>query len=246
MNRQAKPTPKLYIKMSFEDPLSAGFPGVVGGNPDLNPEEADTITYGVVITPYFSDRLVITADYWNIKIEDAISSISSQNIVNSCYDSTSLNNAFCGLIARNPEPTSAQSGGLTFLRQAQLNFGSAEATGWDFTLAYGVNVGGFDLNFTAGATLQKKLEFVQPASTEGGDATVADELRESRRPEWSALGKLSVMRGPLTVNWQTQYLSRQVLAYEDGAEIETVRDNFGPDGFSDETFVHVLRMLIYN
>lgn len=225
---------------AFEDPLSAGFPGVVGGNPNLKPEEADTITYGVVITPWFSDRLVITADYWNIDIEDAISSISSQNIVNSCYDSASLNNAFCGLIARNPEPTSAQSGGLTFLRQAQLNFGSAEAEGWDFTLAYGMEAGGFDISLTAGATLQTTLEFVQPASTDGGEANVDDELGESRRPEWSALGKISVMRGPMTLNWQTQYLSRQVLAYEDGAEIETVRDNFGPDGFSDETFVHVL------
>ncbi len=81
---------------------------------------------------------------------------------------------------------------------------------------------------------------MQPASTDGGEASVDNELGESRRPEWSALGKLSVMRGPLTVNWQTQFLSRQVLAYEDGAEIETVKANFGPDGFSDETFVHVL------
>jgi len=178
-------------------------------------------------------------DYWNIDIQDAISSISSQNIVNSCYDAASLNNPFCDLIERNGETTSAQSGGLTFLRQAQLNFGSAEATGWDFTLGYGLNVGGFDLNFTASATLQTQLDFVQP-STDGGEANVDDELGESRRPEWSVLAKLSAERGAVAVNWQTQYLSRQVLAFEDGAEIETVDENFGPDGFSDETFIHVL------
>ncbi len=222
----------------FEDPLSAGFPGVVGGNADLNPEEATTKTYGFVFTPGFADGLVITADYWNIKIDDAIRSISAQNIVDSCYDSPTLDNAFCGLISRNPESTSAQSGGLTFLRQGQLNFGSAEATGWDFTLGYGLEVGGFDVRFNASATLQTKLEFVQPSTT-GGDPVVDDELKETRRPEWSALGKLSVMRGPVTLNWQTQYLSRQVLAYEDGAEIETVLQNFGPSGFSDETFIHV-------
>ena len=225
---------------AFEDPLSAGFPGVVGGNPDLEPEEATTKTYGIVLTPSFIEGLVITADYWNINIDDAITSISSQNIVNGCYDAASLNNAFCDLITRNQETTSAQSGGLTFLRQAQLNFGSAQATGWDFSLAYTTSIRDFNVSFSTGATLQTKLEFVQPSSTDGGEAIVDDELGESRRPEWSVLGKLSVMRGPVTLNWQTQYLSRQVLAYEDGAEIETVRDNFGPDGFSDETFVHVL------
>ena len=225
---------------AFQDPLSAGFPGVVGGNPDLEPEEADTVTVGVVLTPWFSDRLVITADYWNIDISDAISAISAQNIVNSCYDAASLDNPFCDLTARNADSTSAQSGGLTFLRQAQLNFGSAEATGYDFSLAYGLNIGSFDFQLTAGATLQTQLDFVQPASGDGGESIVDDELRESRRPRWSALGKLSMMRGPLTVNWQTQYLSRQVLTFEDGAEIETVDENFGPDGFSGDTFVHVL------
>ena len=224
---------------AFEDPLSAGFPGSVGGNPDLEPEEATTKTFGLVFTPTFIENLVFTVDYWDIEIESAIANISAQNIVNSCYDSASLNNTFCGLIERNASPTSAQSGGLTFLRQAKLNFGAAEAAGFDFSLAYGFNIGEFNFDFSTGVTKQTKLDFIEPAS-DGGAATVDDELGESRRPEWSGLAKLSMMYGPVTVGWQTQYLSEQVLAYEDGAEVETVKQNFGPSGFSDDTYIHIL------
>ena len=56
--------------------------------------------------------LTLSVDYWDIEIEDAIVAISAQNIVNGCYDSPSLNNAFCPLITRNPAADSAQNGGL--------------------------------------------------------------------------------------------------------------------------------------
>src|SRR5690606_13145178 len=63
----------------FDDPLSAGFPGVSGGNPELEPENATTRTLGVVLQPRFADGRVLSLDYWDIVIEDAISSISAQN-----------------------------------------------------------------------------------------------------------------------------------------------------------------------
>ena len=37
----------------FEDPLSAGFPGAVGGNENLQPESGETTSYGVVLAPRF-------------------------------------------------------------------------------------------------------------------------------------------------------------------------------------------------
>ena len=224
---------------AFEDPLSAGFPGVVGGNANLTPEEATTITYGLVLMPTLIDGLVISVDYWNIEIKDAITSISAQNIVNSCYDSATLANPFCALIARNDVGSSAQSGGLTFLRQTQLNFGAAQAAGWDLSLAYQFSISDFGFDVTAGATKQTELEFIEPAFGDG-EPTVDNELEEMRRPQWSALAKLSISRGPLQLSWQTQYLSKQVLAFEDGAEIETVNRNFGPSGFSDPIAIHAL------
>jgi iron complex outermembrane recepter protein len=229
---------------AFEDPLSAGFPGAVGGNEDLQPETATTHTYGVVLQPSFHEwltGLTLSFDYWEIEIEDAIASVSAQNIVDSCYDSASLDNVFCGLLQRNADATSAQSGGLTYLRQVQLNFGAAEAEGWDATAGYSFDLADWIVNLNATLTRQMKLNLIEP-TVPGQPNKVDDELGEMRRPEWSSLGSISLLRGPFSFTWQTQYLSEQVLGYEDGGEIETVKQNFGRAGFADEIYLHSVRM----
>ncbi len=223
----------------FVDPLSAGFPGVVGGNANLQPEEATTETYGFVFQPTFIDGLTITMDYWDIVIDGAISEISAQNIVNSCYDAASINNPFCGLISRNPTSTSAQSGGFTFLRQTLLNFGSAEATGVDYAIDYMFNIADLEFNIGAGATHQRRLNFIEPAAP-GEEAQVDPELGEMRRPEWAAQLNASVTAGPLRVALNTTYLSQQTFDYESGVEIETAFQNYGNAAFTDEFYMHNL------
>ena len=220
---------------AFEDPLSAGFPGAVGGNPGLEPETAETESIGIVFTPNFLPGLALSIDLVSIEIEDAIVSVSSQNIVDQCYDAASLSNTFCGLIGRNDDPASAQSGGLNFLRQVQLNFGSAEYEGVDVMLSYDFSVR--DFNFLTGVNFTdvKTLEFVEAG-------TLDNELGEMRRPEQSATVFLTGGYGPANVTWSTSYLSEQTLAYEDGVEIETAFANFGDAAFTDDdTYIHDLR-----
>lgn len=219
----------------FVDPLSAGFPGVVGGNPNLNPEEAITETVGFVYEPSFFEGFMVSMDYWKINIEDAISEISAQNIVNSCYDSPSTQNDFCALLDRNNVPTSAQSGGFTFLRQTQLNFGEAIAEGVDLNVNYGFELAGFRINTNVAATKQLKLNFVEPSSP-GEEAVIDDDLMEMRRPEWSAQLSLNVAKGPFSVSLRSQYLSKMALS----GPIETAVKNFGPDVFTDAFYAHNL------
>ena len=69
-----------------------------------------------------------------------------------------------------------------------------------------------------------------------------NELGEMRRPKDSALLNVAMNRGAYDVSLTTQYLSKQLLTYEDGAEIETAMDNFGPSAFTDSaTFIHSIR-----
>lgn len=226
---------------AFEDPLSAGFPGSIGGNPDLEPETGETTSIGVVITPRFLEGLTLSVDYIDISIEDAILDVSAQNIVNRCYDSASLNNDFCGLVSRNDDPASAQSGGLDFLRQIQLNFGAANYEGLDITALYEFNALQTDFSALLTWTNVQTLELIESGSP-GEPDSVDDELGEMRRPEDAALLSLTAGRGPFSINWTTQYMSRQLLTYEDGAEIETARENFGPSAFTDSsTFIHDFR-----
>ncbi len=220
----------------FEDPLSAGFPGAVGGNEDLQPETGETTSYGFIFAPTFLEGLVVSVDYIEIDIEDAIVPVTAQNIVNNCYDSSSLGNSFCPLISRNDDPTSAQSGGLDFLRQVQLNFGAAIYEGMDYTAAYDFSVGGVDIATSIKWTQVDTLDLI----AQGGD--VDPELGEMRRPEDSAIANISLTRGEYSLGWTTQYLGKQTLHYEDGVEIETAVENYGPSIFTDSTtLIHSVR-----
>ncbi len=60
-----------------------------GGNPNLAEEVSDSYTFGVVVQPRFIPGLTITADYFNISIDDAITTVSLQTALDLCFDGVS-------------------------------------------------------------------------------------------------------------------------------------------------------------
>ena len=54
------------------------------GSPDLKAETADSLTLGVVVTPL--DNLSVSVDYYSIDIEDGITTISPDIMVERCYN----------------------------------------------------------------------------------------------------------------------------------------------------------------
>ena len=57
-----------------------------GGNTDLDPETSDTISYGIVFTPRFAPGLSVSVDYFDIEVEDLISTFGAANTLDACYD----------------------------------------------------------------------------------------------------------------------------------------------------------------
>lgn len=55
-----------------------------GGNPNVSPEEADTITAGFVYQPSFLDGFSASIDWYSIDINDAIAQLGNQIIVDNC------------------------------------------------------------------------------------------------------------------------------------------------------------------
>ncbi|PAX09491.1 TonB-dependent receptor domain-containing protein [Sphingomonas lenta] len=220
------------LPIGFEDPLSARFSGTTGGNPDLREETAKTYTFGGVLAPRFIPGLVISADYYNIEIEDAINAVSAQDIVDSCYDAATIENQYCDLFTRNRNPASPTFLGLNFLRQTQLNFGRIETSGIDATISYQFRLGENRFQLRATGNWTEKLNFF----FDPGDPTANDpELGEQGRPEFGAVGSVNWQRGPFSLGYRVQYIDGQTIG---GVEIETADRVAGPAGFVDELFVH--------
>ncbi|MGB3721318.1 MAG: TonB-dependent receptor [Pacificimonas sp.] len=211
----------------YTDPLTARFPGTTGGNPNLEEETAKSYTVGAVIQPRFVPGLTITADYYNIRIDDAISAVSSQDIVDGCYDNSEFPNQFCGQFDRSDD-----NFGLTFLRQTQLNFGRIESAGIDAAITYGFDLGNNQISLAARGTWVDKLNFFfDPTDFDNVDP----ELREQGRPEWNANGSVNWQNGPFSLGYRLQYLGQQAIR---GVEIETIDEIAGERGFAGETFIH--------
>lgn len=84
-------------------PISGQINGFFGGNPDLQAEKSDTFTIGAVLEPAQLPGLSITADYYNIKINNAIYQAPTSIVVSQCFDIAKDANAdVCQGIARNP------------------------------------------------------------------------------------------------------------------------------------------------
>jgi outer membrane receptor protein involved in Fe transport len=100
---------------------------VVLGNPDLRPEIARTTTFGVVYSPSFLRGFDASVDAYDIKIRDAIASLSYQQELDDCYNGSA---ASCALIQRNA------AGVLTQINIVTQNLSSFTTRGIDFEASY--------------------------------------------------------------------------------------------------------------
>ncbi len=112
-----------------------------GGNPALKPETSDTYSYGVVFQPRWVPGLAVTVDYFDIKIEDTISTFGANNIWTACYSAESPD--ACALIHRNPG-TGQLWVGAGNVEDLNTNIGSLSTTGYDINIGYtGLEMGRF-------------------------------------------------------------------------------------------------------
>lgn len=119
-------------------PSSSQINNTSGGNPSLGPEKADTTTFGLVWEPAFADSLALTLDFWKIKIAGAVSSATSGQVVNGCFDPV-LNpgfayNTFCQAIQRD-----ALNGGLNGVGSRGVSTQSSNLGAYNYS---GVDIGG--------------------------------------------------------------------------------------------------------
>jgi len=132
---------------------SATLETLVGGNPDLSEETSESITAGFVYSPEWLEGFSATVDYWEIDIDDTISGIGFQTILNRCVDAETIDNQFCNLITRDPDTSE-----ITLIRGFALNIARSLNSGVDFEFAYDFDAlgGQFRTNLIGTYTIEAK------------------------------------------------------------------------------------------
>ncbi len=132
------------------DVISGQTQSLTGGNPQLEPEEADTTTFGFVWTPTFAEGLSISVDYFNIEVDDTISAgIPAQTTLDNCLATGDA--TFCDLIQRAASGTLAAGTFGVGFQQTNINIAALETSGIDFQILYDFEYGdhGFTLDYAS-------------------------------------------------------------------------------------------------
>jgi iron complex outermembrane recepter protein len=109
----------------------------VGGNIDLKPEIADTFTYGLVFQPTFVANLSASLDFYYIRIQNTIESLTSNTIINNCGE----NNSGCDLIHRGAGTGSLWFNTGNFVQATEQNIGTISTKGIDLASHYSFDTG---------------------------------------------------------------------------------------------------------
>jgi outer membrane receptor protein involved in Fe transport len=182
---------------------------IVGGNPDLEPEQADSWTLGVVWDDVFSvDRLSVSLDYFDIDLEDVIAAVNAQTIVQRCFNrdganpTYSIDNSWCQLFNREQS-----NGGVIDLQQLSQNQAFIKTSGIDFTFNWGLLVGPGDLTFQSITSWLDKFETQTTSVDPVYDfAGTVSSITAASAPEW----KSNLVTNYAWDNWRVQMTTRYI------------------------------------
>ncbi|MBT8059316.1 MAG: TonB-dependent receptor [Gammaproteobacteria bacterium] len=176
----------------------------VGGNPFLEPETGETYTVGLVWTPQFGDHgFTATLDYWDIQLEDGISSLGVQYILDDCY--IRQNAASCSLITRRADYSIAQ------ILDGQINVAEQGAKGVDTEIRwnYASSIGNWEASMLW-AHLMERTKVAFPGDDEqdlSGRYTDPTAQDGGAYAENKVNLSLQWMMNDFSVGWLAEYIS---------------------------------------
>lgn len=226
---------------SVNDPAPVGLNGttnqsfqitsVAVGNPDLDPEKADTLTLGAVFRPTFDALrgLQLSADFYSIKVKDAIGQLGTQNITTFCFNGQTT---LCKYVERDP-----LAGTLTRVFNPFLNIAEVKVRGVDLEAQYVANPQWISqmaqtLSVRAFASrLLERTNIPTPGAPEdhleGGFANTGGVLY----PTWKGNLALAYTVGSWTAQMTEEWISRSKIntSWVEGVDVD---DNWLPSYFN--------------
>lgn len=157
---------------NFNDSFAGQYNFLQGGNEELQPEESDTYSLGVVLSPRFIEGLTVSVDYWAIEIEKGINNLTPEFILDECIAG---NDALCDNVQRGPLGDLWLGSGPEAGRVVALqdNLAIEEVSGWDLVADYSIELGNMGmLSFNNNMSIidqwdQQEVEGAPVVSCEG-------------------------------------------------------------------------------
>ena len=169
---------------------------LTGGNPNLAPETANTITYGVTFTPTFLTGFTASVDYYHIILKDEIGAVPLTTTLNGCLAGDL---AFCSGVVRSSigtlTGTTVQGGG--WVSGTNVNVAVSTVEGIDTQLAYRLSLPGRwgSLTTTLNGTYNSNSESQPtPAATRYNCVGLYGPTCQTLNPRW---------RSNLRLDWNT-------------------------------------------
>jgi iron complex outermembrane receptor protein len=181
---------------------------LTGGNPDLTPEESESLTMGFVYTPF--DNFSFALDYFDIEITNGIGTAGTNNIVTACYESANFSSPLCALIVGPgalptpgaPHPTSPRRdalGAMAGVLVTNANLSTFETSGVDFDTSYQFDLGAGRLKVRLDGTYLENYSYIPFAGE--------DELKYAGKfaeDQWeTSPAAFSKLRANLTTSYTT-------------------------------------------
>jgi len=194
--------------------------GAVGGNPDLDPEIAHTLTAGVVLTPTMADAagtLQLSVDWFRVEVDDAIEFVRSDTFLPACYDPTTnptMTTAgyWCGFFGRDPT-----TGDIDSAVETMVNFSRREVRGVDMHIDWQRQTGPGMLGLTA------VVSWLDRFALSGTDGLPTDDrtglvggVVGGSQPEWKGTVGTSYQWHSLTIGSDYRFVGAMTDADVDG------------------------------
>jgi iron complex outermembrane recepter protein len=170
----------------------------VGGNRNLNPETSENISYGFVYTPSALQGFSVTMDWYDIYIDNAISSFGAQNLLNLCASTGQR----CNFITRD------SSGEILDLADGPINLNSTSVRGADLVARYSQDNRFGAWEYSLGVS--KLSEIIEESTLPNGNIQVNNKLgRALLREAFPELRANFSVRWRLD-QWSANYSARMI------------------------------------
>lgn len=194
------------------------------GNVNLEPEKADTTTFGFVLTPGgAAERLRFSADYYKIELEDGIQGGFGPGIITACYNIGLPED--CSLI-QGLNPTVGPGGAgyldITDVTVPYKNGRKYEATGIDTSVDYNFPLENGSILLRLLTTHAIKTIVRSPPLFVGGEEVVRDLAGSigsdsgffsdwTGSPDWVHNLVFTYLRGPLMITAQGRFFTDAII-----------------------------------